>query len=160
MEFDSNEALVKDYANRRGIEVQQNLCRLLSTLYYVIWVRETIKDSPEDQHKIDLVVGLDQNKAGIIFPEVFVQAKASTTGASTFNRHIAQAIKKQGLEDSLTRENWMLENRMIVLVGDLHISRSRKSRWPVTDDQIIDSFENQLRKINDYEQSKITAVPV
>jgi hypothetical protein len=159
MGVESNAALTKDYVNIRGREIQQNLHTLLSTLSYVTGVRETTKDDPEDKRQIDLVVGLDQSKAGVNFPEVFVQAKASTTGVFTFYRHISLALRKQGLEDNINRENWLLANRIIVLVGDLHISRSRKSRQPVTNEQIITSFEAQLKKINDYKRSKTPAQP-
>lgn len=154
MEVAPNRALAKDYVNMRGFEIQQNLCRLLSTLHYVVSVSETIKDSPEDKRKIDLVVSLDQLIAQVAFSEVFVQVKASTTGVFTFNRQIRQVLRKQGLGDNITRKDWMMANKIIVLVGDLHISRSRKSRWPVTDEQILASFEDQLKKINDYDLLK------
>jgi hypothetical protein len=149
------ESAVDDSANRRGREVQHGLSKLLGDLNYVAWVRETEKDSPEDMDKIDLVVGLDQSQIDVVIPEVFVQAKASTTGVVTFKRKVTGMLKKEGIIETMRRDEWMLANRIILLVGDLRISRSRKNRWPVKNEEIIDSFETQLKKIDDYERRKI-----
>ena len=64
-----------DVANKRGMEVQHNLSKLLEGLNYVTNIRETKKDSPEDVHKIDLVVSLDQSQIDVVIPEVFENFK-------------------------------------------------------------------------------------
>ena len=147
------ESASDNFANRRGMEVQHNLCKLLGGLDYVLWIRETIKDSFEDKNKKDLIIGLDQSKKDLVIPDVSVQVKASTTGESTFKRDITRMLRRQG-KTNITREQWLLENRIIVLVGDLHISKSHKNRWLVTEEQTLASFEYQLAKINDYARSR------
>ena len=145
----------KDFANKRGTEVQQGVCKLLGTLNYVLWVRETTKDSPEDRSKIDLIVGLDQNKKNLVVPEVAVQVKASTTGVTTFKHHIRKSLSNDHPKGNISREEWMLKQGLILLVGDVRISRSRKSRWPITNEEIIASFETQLKNIDNYRRSKL-----
>lgn len=149
------ESAFDDFANKRGMEVQQNLCGILRSLDYVLGVRETEKDSPEDRQKIDIVVSLDQSKKDLVISEVYVQAKASTTGVATFNHNIMRILKSDEVGEKMSREEWMLKNNIVLLVGDLHISRSRKNRWPITDEEIITSFETQLEKIDNYERSKL-----
>jgi len=154
MAVEQHDKAAGDYVNTRGLEVERNLSRLLGTLCYVVSVRETQKNSQEDHDKKDLVIGLDRTQAHTVVSEVFVQAKASSTGVASFRHHLNQELKKQGGE-GLTQEEWLLAHRLVVLVGDMHISRSGKHRYPVTEEQILTSFEDQLKRIDDYHRSRI-----
>jgi len=135
--------------NERGEEVENNVLKLLGALDYVTSVRGTEKNGPEDRQKIDLVVNLDREKKNLSISEISVQVKASTTGLTSFKREVRHILKTQS-EENVSCEQWMLRNRIVILVGDVRISRSRKNRWPVSDEEIIDSFERQLEKIDNF----------
>jgi len=139
-------------SNERGMLVERNILELLKSLDYVKSVRQTTKDGPEDKEKIDLVVELDSDKKKLYVWEISVQVKASTTGATTFRRDMRQILKDENFGENLTINEWMVRNRIILLIGDVRISRSRKTRWPITEEEIRISFENQLGLIDDYQR--------
>ena len=139
-------------SNERGMLVERNILELLKSLDYVKSVRQTTKDGPEDKEKIDLVVELDSDKKKLYVSEISVQVKASTTGATTFRRDMRQILKDENFGENLTINEWMVRNRIILLIGDVRISRSRKTRWPITEEEIRISFENQLGLIDDYQR--------
>jgi len=136
-------------SDERGVGVEGSVLKLLENLDYVISVRGTEKNGPEDKQKIDLVVNLDKSKKDLFISDVSVQVKASTTGVITFRHKIRKNLKTQP-EKNITYEEWMLRHRIVLLVGDVRISRNLKTRWPVSSEEIIDSFENQLIDIDNY----------
>jgi len=139
-------------SDERGIGIENSVLKLLETLDYVTSVRGTKKNGPEDKQKIDLVVNLDKSKKDLSISEVLVQVKASTTRVISFKREVRQILNNLS-EENVSCEEWLMRNRMIILVGDVRISRSRKSKWPVSSEEIIDSFESQLQKIDNYQRS-------
>ncbi|MDD3999019.1 MAG: hypothetical protein PHR98_02885 [Candidatus Shapirobacteria bacterium] len=139
-------------SDERGIGVESSVSKLLENLDYVTSVRGTKKNGPEDKQKIDLVVNLDKSKKDLSISEVLVQVKASTTRVISFKREVRQILNNLS-EENVSCEEWLMRNRMIILVGDVRISRSRKSKWPVSSEEIIDSFESQLQKIDNYQRS-------
>lgn len=139
-------------SDERGIGIENSVLKLLETLDYVTSVRGTKKNGPEDKQKIDLVVNLDKSKKDLSISEVLVQVKASTTRVISFKREVRQILNNLS-EENVSCEEWLMRNRMIILAGDVRISRSRKSKWPVSSEEIIDSFESQLQKIDNYQRS-------
>jgi hypothetical protein len=96
---------------------------------------------------IDLVVSLRSEERTISI--VFVQVKASTRGAEHFRENLKSRLKRGG-EGNTSCAEWMLQNKMILIIGDTFTSRSGKTTRKLTDDEIIQSFNEQLEKIDRY----------
>ena len=128
------EDVVKKYeenrlkAIERGNVSEENVINCLSDLPEVEKVRRMPQFSKPDRKQIDLKVLLG---CGL---EVNVQVKSSRKGIEKFRRQIAWF----NLLDENEIDEWLIEHRMIVLIGT------------EIKEEIIDSFRSQVVSILDY----------
>lgn len=154
----SESLLLGREGNIRGVTIEQKVAGLIGELPFVSDVVQTEKWTREDKDMIDLIVILDSGD-GLTVGEVFVQIKASTKGVEHFEERLAAMLKQNNVESGpVDRKLWMLENHRIILNGDLEMSKSRKHKRHITDEEIISSFQAQLLEIDSYEKAKMSEV--
>jgi hypothetical protein len=141
--------------NNRGIEVERKIARILSEQEIISRVILFDKGSPEDQNMIDIVVMLNPDM-NFSVNGVNVQVKASSRGSQHFKEGLRRRLKyvEQNDEVPVDDQTYLLENRLILIVGDTKRSRSGHTSWIVSDDEIIDDFTSQLSAIDEYWRSK------
>ena len=133
--------------NKRGQEIEQKVAGLLENISFVANVKQAPRLSEMDRNMIDLVISFAPEEN---IDSVFVQVKSSSRGVSHFKETLSERIKRR-YKRQLTRRDWMLENRMILIVGDSVTSKSGKTTREITDDEIVSSFMSQLQQIRDYD---------
>src|SRR3989344_3893094 len=148
----SESLLLGREGNIRGVTIEQKVAGLIGNLPYVSNVVQTEKWTTEDKDMIDLIVQLDGGD-GLTVGVVFVQIKASTKGVEHFEERLAVKLKQdKGNGGPADRKLWMLDNRRIILNGDLEMSKSRKHRRHFTDEEIVSNFQAQLLEIDAHEK--------
>ncbi len=137
----------------RGITMEKKAADVIRTLPYVDEVQLTGKDSELDAQMVDAIVIFSEDTSTappsigeLVVKDALLQIKSSTMG----DWHFRETLSKRGVSGTEARKDWMLKNRMILLVVDFKTSRSKKNIRRVGDEEIIFDFETQLRAINSY----------
>lgn len=145
----------KDYRdNETGLEREKRVAEIIGDLPQIQNVRITEKNGVEDQQMIDLFVSLSPHYEDIPFDSVHVQVKSRTKSISNFKRSsLRKQVLKEGEDSIEARQEWLRKNRLIIInggfvneytrVGESEVKRKR----PVTDNEILTSFTDQLNDI-------------
>ncbi len=141
--------------NQKGVQIEEKVASLLTELDLVVGVTAFPKWSADDRNKRDLQLNLNP-EAGLFITDVFVQVKASTRGVWHFEEGMARMLKDNARKGKpqIDRHTWLMENRVILLVGDEIVSKTKATRRKVTDPEILDDFIRQLSDIDSYWRSK------
>jgi len=138
-----------DERHINGLQVEQRVGRLISSLPYVAQVRQAEPGGIEDSQLTDLIVDMIP---GFAIPRVFVQVKSSTRGNRTFYHEIARRMKKKGFIGRMGEETheqkllWVQQRRLILING------GTKSGERVLDEYIVQKFISQVAGIVRFER--------
>jgi hypothetical protein len=141
-----------DLGNIRGNVIERKIARLLKSHPGISWVRITQRNKPDDKNKRDIIVRVSVDELPDHQITVFVQAKASNRGVQHFAEGIRKSLGQNGINLKADVQEWMLQNKVILLNGDLVKSRSGKQVKHLSDGEILASFDSQLQQIIEREK--------
>lgn len=124
----------------RGRKTEEKVAGILRDLPDISSIYITEKNGLEDQNMIDLVVffkSCSDNQPD----KVNIQVKSSSREVRSFRNK-----KMKGLLGIEARQQWLIDRNLILLAGDIIVTRDRK-KYPLSNEEIIADFSNQLQKI-------------
>jgi hypothetical protein len=140
--------------NIRGKESERRVADLLSSYPHVTAVNFT----EENTEMIDLEVIFSTDQEEIPFSAVNVQVKSSSHSVDEFRR-IKLKAKIQATEDEAPndiqrrRNEWLAENRLVILNGGDIKCKKTKNKRSITDEEIIADFTSHLTSIVNFSKS-------
>ena len=134
-----------EYGNRdiRGRATEEKVAYLLRALPHVSGVELTEKNGELDRKMTDLVVFFHPLEDGTEKEPVNVQVKSTSKEVRNFRWK-----KMRGIEGEEARQEWLKERRLILLNGDIKITRNNNRSF-ISDEEIIVDFTSQLSKLDD-----------
>ncbi len=126
----------------RGRATEEKVAYLLKALPFISDVALTEKNGELDRNLTDLVVFFNSEETEVDILPVNVQVKSSSREVRQFRWE-----KMRGIQGDEARQAWLRERRLILLNGDIKVSR-KNSRRPISNEEIIVDFTTQLARID------------